>query len=104
MSVAGRAGISAFLMALMLANGANAGGLSPLAPTGIIASELMRRIGLPGVEWRNYLNTLAAQSVVAFGGYLLFGGLKLFREAAGPGARRRARPPADPSRSRVPSG
>jgi Na+/H+ antiporter NhaD/arsenite permease-like protein len=79
MSVAGRAGISGFLMALMLANGANAGGLSPLAPTGIIANDLMRRIGLEGVAWRNYLNTLAAQSVVAFGGYFLFGGLKLFR-------------------------
>ena len=79
MSVAGRAGISGFLMALMLANGANAGGLSPLAPTGIIANELMRRIGLEGVAWRNYVNTLAAQSIVAFGGYFLLGGSKLFR-------------------------
>lgn len=84
MSVAGRAGISGFLMAIMLANGANAGAMSPLAPTGIIANELMRRIGLQDIEWRNYLNTLAAQSVVAFGGYFLFGGLKLFRSAPGP--------------------
>jgi di/tricarboxylate transporter len=84
MSVAGRAGISGFLMALMLANGANAGAMSPLAPTGIIANDLMRRIGLEGVAWRNYFNTLAAQSVVAFGGYFLFGGLKLFRTAPGP--------------------
>jgi Na+/H+ antiporter NhaD/arsenite permease-like protein len=84
MSVAGRAGISGFLMALMLANGANAGAMSPLAPTGIIANDLMRRIGLEGVAWRNYFNTLAAQSVVAFGGYFLFGGLMLFRTPAGP--------------------
>jgi di/tricarboxylate transporter len=82
MSVAGRAGISGFLMALMLANGANAGALSPLAPTGIIARDLMRRIGLEGVEWPNYFNTLAAQSVVAFGGYFLLGGAKLFRTDA----------------------
>jgi Na+/H+ antiporter NhaD/arsenite permease-like protein len=81
MSVAGGAGISGFLMALMLANGANAGGLSPLAPTGIIANDLMRRIGLVGVGWRNYVNSLAAQSAVAFAGYFLFGGLRLFRRS-----------------------
>lgn len=79
MSVAGRAGISGFLMALMLTNGANAGAFSPLAPTGIIARDLMRRVGLEDVEWANYFNTLAAQSFVAFGGYFLLGGLKLFR-------------------------
>ncbi|HEY8152365.1 MAG TPA: SLC13 family permease, partial [Vicinamibacteria bacterium] len=79
MSVASRAGIGAFLMTLMLANGANAGGLSPLAPTGIIARELMGRVGLVGVEWANYFNTLAAQSFVAFAGYFLLGGAKLFR-------------------------
>ncbi len=80
MSVAGRAGISGFLMAIMLGNGANAGAFSPLAPTGIIARDLMRRVGLEGVEWANYVNTLAAQSVVAFAGYFLLGGLQLFRQ------------------------
>jgi di/tricarboxylate transporter len=94
MGVAGRAGISAFLMAIMLANGANAGAMSPLAPTGIIANELMRRIGLEGVAWRNYFNTLAAQSVVAFGGYFLFGGLKLFRTEPEPGRSPGVEPPA----------
>jgi Na+/H+ antiporter NhaD/arsenite permease-like protein len=82
MSIAGRAGISGFLMAIMLANGANAGGLSPFAPTGIIARDIMRRVGLEGFEWANYFNTLVAQSVVAFGGYFLLGGLALFREHA----------------------
>ena len=91
MSVAGRAGISGFLMTLMLANGANAGGLSPFAPTGIIARDLMRRAGLEGFEWANYFNTLAAQSVVAFGGYFLLGGLKLFRKPPAPEA-----PPVEP--------
>ena len=84
MSVAGRAGISGFLMTLMLANGANAGGLSPFAPTGIIARDLMRRVGLVGMEWPNYFNTLLAQSVVAFGGYFLFGGLQLFSREPAP--------------------
>jgi di/tricarboxylate transporter len=79
MGIAGRAGISGFLMAIMLANGANAGGLSPLAPTGIIATDLMARAGMPGAGWANFFNTLAAQTVVAFAGYLLFGGVALLR-------------------------
>ena len=97
MSVAGRAGISGFLMAIMFGNGANAGALSPLAPTGIIARDLMGRAGLQGVEWANYFNTLAAQSLVAFGGYFLLGGLKLFRARTEPAAKRtRARERAPP--------
>lgn len=79
MAVAGRARISGFLMAIMLCNGASAGAFSPFAPTGIIAHDLMSKVGLVGVEWRNYLNTLVAQSFVAFAGYFTLGGLKLFR-------------------------
>lgn len=79
MGIAGRAAIPGFLMAIMLANGANAGGLSPLAPTGIIARDLMARAGMPGSGWANFFNTLAAQSFVAFAGYFLFGGLALLR-------------------------
>jgi di/tricarboxylate transporter len=84
MGIAGRAAIPGFLMAMMLANGANAGGLSPLAPTGIIARDLMARAGMPGSGWANFFNTLAAQSFVAFTGYLLFGGLALLRRGAAP--------------------
>ena len=79
MGIAGQAGIPGFLMAIMLANGANAGGLSPLAPTGIIARDLMARAGLPGAEWPTFFNTLGAQSFVAFAGYFLFGGIRLLR-------------------------
>jgi di/tricarboxylate transporter len=79
MAVAARAGIPAFLMALMVGNGANAGSLSPLAPTGIIATGLMNRIGLPGLEWQTFGTNLAAHALVAFCGYILFGGLALFR-------------------------
>ena len=73
-----RAGIATFLMAIMVGNGANAGAFSPVAPTGIIANDLMAKIGLVGVEWRNYLNTFIAQSFVAFAGYFTLGGWKLF--------------------------
>jgi di/tricarboxylate transporter len=70
------------LMTIMLANGANAGALSPLAPTGIIARELMARAGMPGTGWSNFANTFAAQSFVAFAGYLAFGGFKLLRDGS----------------------
>ncbi len=79
MSVASQARIPAFLMAIMVGNGANAGALSPLAPTGIIAANLMAGIGMAGVEWTTYRNNLFAHAVVAFGGYFLLGGWKLFR-------------------------
>lgn len=78
MSTAARAGIPLFLMAIMVGNGANAGALSPFAPTGIIVNGLMARNGLPGFEVPTYLYNLGAHAAVAFGGYLLFGGLKLF--------------------------
>lgn len=78
MKVAGNAAISPFLMTIMVGNGANAGSLSPIAPTGIIVNNLLSRIGITGVAWPTYLNVLFAHTVVAFGGYFLFGGWKLF--------------------------
>lgn len=79
MATAARAGIPAFLMAIMAANGSNAGALSPIAPTGVIASGLMLKIGLPGHEISTWLYNAAAHALVAFAGYFLFGGWKLFR-------------------------
>ena len=81
MAVAGRAAIPAFLMIIMVGNGAQAGSLSPFAPTGVIVNGLMEKIGLPGQEWHTYWTNLAAHALVAFGGYFLFGGLKLFRSS-----------------------
>jgi di/tricarboxylate transporter len=78
MAAAGRAAVPAFLMAIMVCSGANAGAFSPIAPTGIIANELMAKIGLPNVAWQNYFNAFIAQSFVGFAGYLLFGGARLF--------------------------
>jgi di/tricarboxylate transporter len=78
MAVGSRAGVPAFLMAIMVGNGANAGSLSPFAPTGIIVSGLMAKIGLPGHEWQSYWTSFLAHAAVAAGGYLLFGGPGLF--------------------------
>jgi Na+/H+ antiporter NhaD/arsenite permease-like protein len=78
MATAARSNIPLFLMAIMVGNGSNAGSLSPFAPTGIIVNGLMTRINMPGFERQTYLANLLAHAAVAFGGYFLFGGLKLF--------------------------
>ncbi|MBI2686587.1 MAG: C4-dicarboxylate ABC transporter [Acidobacteria bacterium] len=82
MSTALRMRISPFLMAIMVGNGANASSLSPLAPTGLIVSGLMEKIGLPGMELKTWWLNLAAHALVAFAGYVLFGGVRLLREPA----------------------
>jgi Na+/H+ antiporter NhaD/arsenite permease-like protein len=79
MAVAERARVPAFLMTLMVAHGSLAGGLSPVAPTGIIADQQLSRIGLAGHEWEVYLHNLLANTAVAFAGYFLLGGRRLFR-------------------------
>lgn len=83
MAAAGRLGISAFLMTIMVGNGCNAGAFSPIAPTGIVANQLMTQAGLAGMQWRTYWNTFIAQSFVAFSGYFLLGGTKLLRNKEG---------------------
>lgn len=80
MATATRVRIPLFLMAIMVGNGANAGSLSPFAPTGIIVNGLMARIGMPGHELSTYVYNAGAHALVAFGGYFLFGGLKLFTQ------------------------
>jgi di/tricarboxylate transporter len=81
MATAGRAGVPAFLMAIMVGNGANSGSLSPFAPTGIIVSGLMERIGLGGLQAQTFATNFAAHAAVAFLGYVVFGGLRLFAQA-----------------------
>ena len=78
MATASRAGIPLFLMAIMVGNGANSGALSPFAPTGIIVSGIMAKNKMPGLEMQAYFYNLAAHALLAFAGYALFGGLRLF--------------------------
>lgn len=79
MAVGHQAGVPPFLMALMVGNGAQAGALSPFAPTGVIVNGIMERINLDGYEVTTYLNNLLAHVAVTFVAYLIFGGLRLFR-------------------------
>jgi di/tricarboxylate transporter len=81
MSVATRAAIPPFLMAIMVGNGAQSAALSPVAPTGAIVSTKMQEIGLAGHELWTYITNLAAHAIVAFAGYLIFGGWKLFKSS-----------------------
>ena len=77
MAVAGQVRIPAFLMAIMVGNGANAGSLSPIAPTGVIVNGVMADIGLGGFETLTYLNNMVAHTVIAFLAYFLLGGWRL---------------------------
>ena len=79
MAIGDRAGVPPFLMIIMVGNGAQAGALSPFAPTGVIVNGVMERIGLDGVEWQTYANNLLAHLVITFTAYVAFGGWRLFK-------------------------
>jgi len=79
MAVAARTGVSFFLMAVMIGNGALAGSLSPFSPTGVVANDVMARMGFPDLEWITFRNNILGHTFVAFAGYGLLGGLRLFR-------------------------
>ncbi len=74
-----RAGVPVFLIALMVANGANAGNLSPLSAVGRIVLEQMEMTGLAGYELNVFLANFVAHTAVAIAAYALFGGLQLLR-------------------------
>jgi di/tricarboxylate transporter len=78
MTVAGNLGISAFLMTVCVCCGANAGALSPFAPTGVIANGLLGRIGITHQEWPVFFNNFLAEGFVGLTGYFVLGGYKLF--------------------------
>lgn len=71
MSVGGRGNIPPFLTALMVANGANAGNLSPLSAVGIIANSRMASVGLGGHEWKVWAANFLAHALVGAAAYAL---------------------------------
>ncbi|MGA3174294.1 MAG: SLC13 family permease [Syntrophorhabdales bacterium] len=79
MMLAEEVGIPPLLMALVVGNGALAGSMSPIAPPGIIATAILKNMGVTGVTFTLWMNMLICQSVVSLLAYLLFGGLKLLR-------------------------
>jgi len=89
MSVGARAGSLPLLTALMVANGANAGNLSPFSSVGVIANGAMVKAGLVGYEGRVWFANFAAHLLVAGAALAWFG----FR-AARPGDGSAVRPTA----------
>lgn len=69
MIVGRTAGVPPLLTALMVANGANAGNLSPFSSVGIIANGAMAKAGLVGYEWRVWFANFAAHVLVAGAAY-----------------------------------
>lgn len=76
MALGTQAGVPALVTALMVANGANAGNLSPLSAVGVIANTKMAGIGLGGHEWQVWGANFAAHTFVAAAAWALFGGLR----------------------------
>jgi Na+/H+ antiporter NhaD/arsenite permease-like protein len=84
MAVGARAGMSPFLTALMVANGANAGNLSPFSSVGIIANMKMQEIGLGGTEWKVWAANFFAHLLVGVAAYVALGGMKSTRPTETP--------------------
>ena len=64
-ATAAPARIPVFLTALMVANGANAGNLSPVSAVGIIANTRMASVGLGGHELKVWAANFLAHAIVA---------------------------------------
>lgn len=85
MAVGARTGLSPFLTALMVANGANAGNLSPFSAVGIIANTKMAEMGLGGHEAKVWAANFLAHVLVGIAAFLALGGMRP-RGEAGPSA------------------
>jgi di/tricarboxylate transporter len=80
MLLAEKVGISPFLMAMMVGNGGQAGAVSPIAPTGIIANGLAAKIGFAGLEFPLFFYNFLGHLAVGVIAYVLFGGLALWKK------------------------
>ncbi len=76
MAVSSETKINPLLMAAMVIAGSNAGGLSPLAPTGIIAINLGKSAAKVEVGSHIFIQMVIAQLILATFLYLVLGGYK----------------------------
>lgn len=70
--VAARMGLSPFIGALFVANGANAGNLSPLSAVGIIANSRMAEAGVGGHEAKVFAANALAHVLVSVAAYAVW--------------------------------
>lgn len=73
MAIGMRSGVPRVLTALMIANGANAGNLSPVSAVGVIANSRMAQASLGGHEGKVWFANFAAHALVGVAAYVLFG-------------------------------
>jgi len=72
MAIGLRGGVPRLLTALMVANGANAGNLSPVSAVGVIANSRMAQASIGGHEGKVWFANFAAHAIVAIVAYALF--------------------------------
>jgi di/tricarboxylate transporter len=72
-AIGARAGVPSFLSALVVANGANAGNLSPVSAVGIIANTKMAEAGVGGHPGKVMFANFAASALVALAAYVILG-------------------------------
>ncbi len=75
-----KAGVPPLLMVLMVAHGSIAGAMSPLSPMGIITGNNLEKIGITSYLSHTLGLNIAVNAGVAVLGYVMFGGLKLWRQ------------------------
>ncbi len=76
MQLSAKSKINPLLMAIMVATGANAGAFSPVAPTGIVSTGLINKIGITeaGLPLTIFIGTAIIQSLSALLAYFVFKG------------------------------
>jgi di/tricarboxylate transporter len=77
MAIGARAGVPPFLSALVVANGANAGNLSPVSAVGIIANTKMAEGGVGGHPGKVMFANFAASLLVALAAHVILGGHRI---------------------------
>ena len=75
--IAYRTNISVLMMSTLIITGSIAGGLSPLAPNGIVALELAQSNGVGDLGYKIYLMNIIAMTTFSALVFLFLGGLKL---------------------------
>ena len=82
MSVGAGAGIPPFLSALMVANGANAGNLSPISSVGLVVDSILStKMGYADAIWRATALNFVGHALVTLAAFALFGGRQLLRRS-----------------------
>ena len=94
MAMGRRVQVPAFLTALMIANGANAGNLSPFSSVGVIANGAMAKSGLTGHEARVWFANFAAHVIVAAVAYVWLSRTRIASNDASSDEQIAAPPPA----------